>query len=226
MRPSSGALGMPPSLRLAAVVALLARLPADAGAPEVERIPLAQAPGSAASVSARGIAPSETRSYAVEIALDRVAFLAVELWYTKPTNGTPSPDPILMVAPDAAPAVFYSTAGDGDGDGDVDGQLATNASYFDERGFLLTRARQSVSVPASELTAGRWFVTVTNVPVWSFGILDFHLELRITDAPPCQASCSGHGTCGATRECTANPANFAGRAADRGFGASPTPSCT
>jgi hypothetical protein len=196
-------------------------------APAVEQLSL-HGPGSQATVRERGVGPGATRSYEVEISpRDRARFLAAELWYTKPRDG-PTPDPILMVAQGKAPQVFYSTAGDIDADGDVDGQLATNATFFDERGFLLTRARQFVSVPPAQLEADRWYVTVTNVPVWSSGDLDFYLQLRLSDAPPCQASCSGHGTCGPTAECAAEeaaPPSGGHRAADRGFSASrPTPS--
>ena len=169
-------------------------------APAVERVQL-HGVNAVATVHELGVAPGASHSYAVEIVSDdELQFLAVELWYKKPRDA-PTPDPMLMVAKDRAPVAFYSTLMSTAGEVETGGQLETNATFCDTTGFMLTSARQFVGVPAAQLEAGWWFVTVTNVPVWSSGMLDFHLELRLTDAPPCQASCSGHGTCRPNVQC-------------------------
>ena len=190
------------------------------GAPAAERL-LLHGVDTAATAHELGVAPGASRSYAVEISSDdQLRFLAVELWY-KPRDAAPTPDPILMVAKDQTPVAFYSSLMSTAGGADTDGQLATNATFCDSTGFMLTSARHFVSVPAAQLEAGWWFVTVTNVPVWSSGMLDFHLELRLTDAPPCQASCSGHGTCRPSVQC-ATPQGQSGDRSASPYGHSAT----
>ena len=148
------------------------------------------------------LAPSATQVYELKTTRADVGHLAAELSFTAPLLGQ-RPDPILMVAHGRPPAVFFTRTGDVDGDGSADGQLSTNASYFDEVGFLLSRERQFVSVPPAELRPGSWFFAVTNVGVWSQGRLDFRLRLSLSDTAPCQASCSGAGSCVPSDACAA-----------------------
>ena len=56
-------------------------------------------------------------------------------------------------------------------------------------------------VPATDVLPGPWYITVTNLPVWSQNVLSFSLLLTIEDNYPCPDDCSGNGVCGHDGKC-------------------------
>ena len=109
-------------------------------------------------------------------------YMLVELTYE--AEGDSYPDPLLMVAFERVPFIFYA-----------ENQFTTNATYYDQVAFQLVKTYHYVVVDRLGHSPGRWFVTVTNLPVWSQQTLDFELTVTTSAAHPCPNRCSDHGTC-------------------------------
>jgi hypothetical protein len=116
--------------------------------------------------------------------------LLVELTFT--VQDDRFPDPLLMVAYGSVPRVFYS--------GD---KFTTNATFYDETAFQLVKTYHFVAVDTQlpPRLPGEWFISVTNLPVWSQNAMDFMLSITDSDVYPCPRSCSGHGTCQSDGSC-------------------------
>ena len=140
----------------------------------------------------RSLAPDQTVTFIYDgtgaSSSDR--FLAVELTYS--VDGDMYPDPLLMVAYEAVPVIFYTN-----------NQFTTNATYYDQVAFQLVKTYHFVvvdrEVPALE--PGQWFISVTNLPVWSQYSLDFSLTVFTSPTHPCPRSCSLHGVCMSDGSC-------------------------
>lgn len=113
---------------------------------------------------------------------------------TYEADGDQYPDPLLMVAFEAVPFIFYA-----------ENQFTTNATYYDQVAFQLVKTYHYVVVDRHGIHPGNWYITITNLPVWSQNSLDFRLSVTTSEAHPCPNRCSNHGTCTADGSCACAP---------------------
>jgi hypothetical protein len=83
------------------------------------------------------------------------------------------------------------------------GHYTTNATYYDHMAFQLVKTYHYVVVDRQQplVSPGRWFVTVSNLPVLVQQSVTFHLQASTSSIRPCPRACSGRGSCQEDGKC-------------------------